>query len=112
MGLQCVQRWQQHVTKAVSTARAAPDQSLGLVDECALVAEYGIDGLGLACRCDVVGEFEVSHQAVTSFSTRIAAALNSAVPERLSQASLVITLTSTSSGKWNVVKVRPSGMST
>ena len=40
-------------------------------------------------------------------SIRIAVALNSAVPTSGSVASLVSTLVATSSGKWNVMKVRP-----
>ena len=39
------------------------------------------------------------------------AALNSEVPDRGSQASLVNTLVSTSSGKWKVVKASPAGRS-
>ena len=45
---------------------------------------------------------------VRSFSTRTAVALNSAVPDRGSVASIVSTLVSTWSGKWNVMNASPS----
>ena len=50
----------------------------------------------------------VHAQRAASFSTRIAAALNSAVPDFGSVASIVSWFTSTSSGKWKVMNASPA----
>ena len=47
------------------------------------------------------------HYFCSTFSTRTAAALNSAVPDLGSVASIVRRLVATSSGKWRVINVSP-----
>ena len=112
--LHAVQRRQQLVTDTAPGAGASePDAAaargvlqLGAGGRGHHPVEYGIDrgpfgGGGLGC-----GEVQV-HQRAASLSTRTAVALNSAVPDLRSQASIVSRLVSTWSGKCRVMNTSP-----
>ena len=90
-------------TPAGRARRRAPRvrrRRLGAGDEADVHLPAGLRRLALARA--------VSTRADSSFSTRIAAALNSAVPDFGSVASIVSWFTSTSSGKWNVMNASPA----
>src|SRR5437868_6015111 len=73
-------------------------------------AGRGLDGVKVHVEASVTvgGRYEW-WSCCGSFSTRMAAALNSAVPDFGSTASMVSWLVSTSSGKCRVMKARPGG---
>src|SRR5581483_4174117 len=66
--------------------------------------EHAVDRVALGRRRRRVEQVQVHYE---SASTRIAVALNSAVPERGSVASIVSTFVSTSSGKWRFRNASP-----
>ena len=120
--LQRMKGREKQVAVVMATALAAVDETLSLTHHRGRRPYRGGHCGDFNLVGDVIADKKISHQQMrvagsgsgvgfSMGSIRTAAALNSAVPDRGSHSGLVSWLTSTSSGKWKVVKVSPSGMS-